>query len=263
MFFKLISIMKFLYSGFYSKIRNPKEIRYILSIFKKEKLLKFIEKEALIAGLGLSWKRYNSNNNFIKRYYKSFDDYIEHQKSKYEKIKDNLFKIEEYDKKFRRVLRARLNNLNIIQPSMKVLCLGARYGSEVKTFLELGNFAVGIDLNPGEENEYVLFGNFHNIQFPSNSVDVIYTNSLDHAFDINDIIKEIRRVLSPDGFLILEAVIGINKKRYPGYYESFWWSKVEDLITIFTDNSFDLMCRSSFSFPWNGEQYLFKKKIEH
>lgn len=260
MLFKLKYILKFLYSEFNRKIMNPKEIRYFINIFKRERLLKFLDREAIKVGIGLSWKLYNSKSTFIKRSYKSYEEYIEHQKSKYEKIKDNISEKVKYDQKFRQVLHKRLINLEIIKSSMKVLCLGARYGSEVKVFLDISCFAVGIDLNPGKMNPHVLYGDFHDIQFPTNSVDIIYTNCLDHVFDMDEIIKEINRVLTLDGFLILDAVVGIKKKRYPGCYESFWWSKPEDLLTIFTNNNFQLISRSSFDFPWKGEQFLLKKR---
>ena len=46
-----------------------------------------------------------------------------------------------------------------------VLCLAARIGTEVKAFLDLGCFAIGIDLNPGTDNRYVVHGDFHDLQF--------------------------------------------------------------------------------------------------
>ncbi len=260
MLFKLKNLIIFLYSEFYRKVKNPKEIRYFLSIFKKKKLLKFLDRKAIQRGLGFSWKLDKSNSGFIKKNYTSYEDYIKHQKSKHEKTKYFISDKLKYDQNFRKILRKRLINLEIIKPGMKVLCLGARFGSEVKAFLDLGCFAVGIDLNPGTMNPYVLYGNFHDIKFPKNSIDVIYTNCLDHIFDIDDIIKEISRVLTSNGFLILDAVIGIREKRYPGCYESFWWSKPEDLISIFTKNNFQLISRSSFNFPWKGEQFLYKRK---
>ena len=36
---------------------------------------------------------------------------------------------------------------------------------EVRAFLDHGAFAVGIDLNPGRDNRYVMVGDFHQLQF--------------------------------------------------------------------------------------------------
>ena len=51
--------------------------------------------------------------------------------------------------------------------------VGARIGTEVKAFLDLGAVAIGIDLNPGENNRYVVYGDFHDLQFASGSIDVV------------------------------------------------------------------------------------------
>jgi hypothetical protein len=48
-------------------------------------------------------------------------------------------------------------------------------------------FSVGIDLNPGPRNGYVLHGDFHNIIFADASIDAVYTNALDHSFDLQEL----------------------------------------------------------------------------
>ena len=48
-----------------------------------------------------------------------------------------------------------------------MLCLGARLGTEVRALHNLGYFAIGIDLNPGVDNPYVLMGDFHKLVFPT------------------------------------------------------------------------------------------------
>ncbi len=86
-----------------------------------------------------------------------------------------------------------------------VLCLGARTGEEVKAFRDLGfKNTKGIDLNPGPNNNYVEKGDFHNLTNKDNEIDTIYTNCLDHSFDLEKIINEINRVMKKDGTLILE-----------------------------------------------------------
>src|SRR3989338_2256161 len=139
---------------------------------------------------------------------------------------------------------------------MNVLCLAARIGTEVKAFLDIGCFAVGIDLNPGIVNKYVVHGDFHDIQFPDHTVDVIFSNSLDHAFDLNKLIKEVKRVLKANGFLILEIVRGTEEGYMPGYYEAAVWEKIDDLLDIFLKSGFDIVNKVNFEYPWRGGQHV-------
>ena len=53
-----------------------------------------------------------------------------------------------------------------------VLCLGARLGGEVRAFTAMGALSIGIDLNPGPNNAYVLPGDFHHLQFAQSVFDV-------------------------------------------------------------------------------------------
>ena len=61
---------------------------------------------------------------------------------------------------------------------------------------------------------------FKDVQFAPNSVDVVYTNSLDHAFDIDRIAREVLKVLKPQGLLLVEAVQGRDQGVNPGFFES-------------------------------------------
>ena len=141
---------------------------------------------------------------------------------------------------------------------MSVLCLGARIGTEVKSFLDLGCFAVGIDLNPGRENRYVLHGDFHELQFAAGSIDMAFTNSLDHVYSVDRLIAEVARVLKPGGLFLLEADRGSGTGKRPGHYETFWWSSIEDVIALFEGARFLLTRRISFERPWVGEQLCFR-----
>ena len=156
--------------------------------------------------------------------------------------------------RYRAALRERLSAQGFVTKGMTALCLAARLGTEVKSFIDLGCFAVGIDLNPGKENKYVVVGDFHDLQFADKSVDVVFSNSLDHAFDFTKLIKEIKRVLSPDGFLILELVKGESEGENPGDYEAQSWKTIDDVLKIFTNDGFVVKKRLDFTYPWNGEQ---------
>jgi len=92
-----------------------------------------------------------------------------------------------------------------------VLCLGARCGGEVEGFIKAGYFAVGIDVNPGPGNRYVMHGDFHDLQFADQSVDMVYTNSLDHAYDMRKLLGEVYRVLKPCGIFYTENKVGVEE----------------------------------------------------
>ena len=246
--------MWYFFAVFFEELKSTiKRPTRILSIVNKNKLHAYVDKIKLQLRLEESWIHYASNQSFRKRVYHTYEEYVHHQKSKLE-----LMDLSDYDVRYRHVLRERLKKLDLLQHGMTVLCLAARIGTEVRSFLDLGHFAIGIDLNPGKKNQYVVHGDFHHIQFPSNSVDVIFTNSLDHVYDIEKVIREIRRVLKPNGLLIIEAASGSGEGKSPDFYESFWWSKVDDLVTLFKKSEFTVMRRSAFRYPWNGEQVCFE-----
>ena len=200
-----------------------------------------------------SWQKYNEK--FEKRLYLTYNDYLEHQKSKLKHLD-----LVEYDIRYRNVLRERLEKLEFLRSGMTVICLAARIGTEVKAFLDIGCFAIGIDLNPGDNNQHVVYGDFHNIQFPSGSVDVVFTNSLDHVFDIKEVINEAKRITKPDGRIIIEVSPGAEEGKSASLYESFWWSKTEDIIVLFSNSHLKLISQRSFTYPWDGNQLCFIKE---
>jgi SAM-dependent methyltransferase len=166
-----------------------------------------------------------------RKEYSSYSEYVSQQKSKLY-IREDFLR-SKYEEKYRTQLFGRLKEQGVVKPGMNVLCLGARLGAEIKSFLDLGCFAIGLDLNPGLSNKYVVYGDFHDIQYPSKVVDVVFTNSLDHAFDLDLLIQEIKRVLKPNGLLILEIVRGDKEDRIPDYYESICWKTIDDLLDVF------------------------------
>jgi SAM-dependent methyltransferase len=212
-----------------------------------DRLQRSLRKRALFRKFGDEWKA--EGDALQKRRYDSYDDYLEHQKAKLE-----THEFGRYDEEFRAALRARLALLDLEWQGRSVLCLGARIGSEVKAFLDLGAFAIGLDLNPGGENRYVVQGDFHDLQFAPNSVDVVYTNSLDHAFDIDRLAREVLKVLKPDGVFLVEAVQGRDQGIHPGFFESFFWKNIDQLVRVFETAGFTVSCRKAISHPWPGEQ---------
>jgi len=204
-----------------------------------------------------SWRVEDSGLSIKQKKYPNYEEYLKHQKSKLELVKD--FKMPEYEIKYNKVLKYRLKR-NHVKKGSRVLCLAARMGSEVRAFRDIGCFAVGIDLNPGKENKLVLYGDFHNLQFADNSVDLVFTNSFDHVYNLERVLREIKRVLVDKGVLILEAMAGVDEGLRPGYWESMSWNKIDDLIDIIKNYNFKLVKRTPIRYPWKGENLVFVSK---
>ena len=198
---------------------------------------------------GLNHGAQELHETFWRRKYDSYEEYLNHQSSKLKQI-DKYFSLSEYDAQFRASLRERVRRL--VHPGMSVLCLGARIGTEVKAFIDLQCFSVGIDISTCQKNKYVLYGDLHDLQFADRSVDAIYTNCLDHVFDLENVIKEMKRVLKDNGRIIIDAAHGTEEGTILGEYESFHWSTVDSLLTKLDSLGLDLLSSENFSYPWNG-----------
>lgn len=192
--------------------------------------------------------------NIQSRSYGSYQEYVSHQKSK---LDQGIGFLKDYDIKYRKGLGKRLAKLDFITGS-SILCLGARTGTEVKAFLDNKAFAVGVDLNPGKDNEYVVVGDFHKLQYADESVDVVFTNSLDHVLDINKVLVEIYRILKKDGKFIIDIEkhtgVGIDK------WSSFWWKNSKELIDLIESNGFKCISKDNINCLWFNEQLILKKE---
>ncbi len=175
-----------------------------------------------------------------KRSYKNYNEYLKHQGNKLtigvrKKIKKFM---PEYIDSSIHSFEKRINKFKTMIGKGKVLCLGARTGAEVVAFRNLGfPDTMGIDINPGKDNPYVIKGDFHNMQFRDNNFDIIYTNCIDHAWDLKKFNEEVNRVLVPNGRLVLEIDHTVNKSKNnrlkiiskKSKYESIIWESVKDI----------------------------------
>jgi SAM-dependent methyltransferase len=193
------------------------------------------------------------------RRYSTYEEYKEHQASKLAGLK-----LDEYNKRLRDELASRIKQVPEVRRGATVLCLGARLGPECQSFIDSGAVAIGIDLNPGPGNRFVVSGDFHEVQYADRSFDAVYTNALDHAFDLERVITEIRRVLKQKGVLIAEIVRGSKDEggREPGEFESVWWEHVDDLIARIERNGFTVRSRERFDWPWGGDQVVFVRSTD-
>jgi len=175
-----------------------------------------------------------------RRKYKGYKEYLKHQSKKMDigvKKKINKF-MPEYFSNNVRSFEKRIGKFKKYIKTGQVLCLGARTGAEVVAFRNLGfKDTIGIDINPGENNEYVIKGDFHNMKFKNNSFDIVYCNCIDHSWDLRKLSKEIFRVSKDDAFLLLEIdhLVKKSKKerksllKRDSKYESVMWDDFDDI----------------------------------
>ena len=175
---------------------------------------------------------------FARRSYKDYDEYLDHQAAKLKQIEHRLYETYEEDlAEFRRRFKGCLP----LAEARNVVCLGARLGTEVRALHSLGYFSVGVDLNPGEENNYVLHGDFHHLVFPDNSADAVYCNALDHVLNLEKFLAEISRILRPGGLFVADLLEGFEEGFTPGKYEAMVWRTREGFIEDISQQGFDML----------------------
>ena len=189
--------------------------------------------------------------------YNSYDEYVGHQKKKVGLMSGDFL---ELGKEFGHNLEERIRIYGYAKRGMSVLCLGARLGYEVGAFINQGCFAVGVDLNPGKDNRYVVTGDFHNLVWADSSIDAVYTNSLDHSFDLEKVISEIVRVLKDGGFMFLEVCDGTEEGYKFDYYESCSWKRSSDVVDLFEKFGFMEIADFRYRKPDIGKHVVLKLK---
>ncbi|GAB1420951.1 hypothetical protein MASR2M15_10790 [Anaerolineales bacterium] len=145
------------------------------------------------------------NQGIIRRDYADYDEYVEHQKQKL----DEIAKLKggfapEVLAGYRQTFFNRFKYLsNYLNRQAVIVCAGARQGTEVEVLRDMGyKNAIGIDLNPGANNPYVKVGDFMHMDYEDESVDLIYTNCIDHAFDLDQFFAEHARVIKSNGYVL-------------------------------------------------------------
>ena len=137
----------------------------------------------------------------------SYAQYEARQWSKFGQGNGTLTKaIVHYDKRNEQDLRSVLQRYSSLVSS-PVLCVGARLGGEVKAFQSLPHvsLAIGVDFNPGERNEWVMYGDAHKLhRFKNGTFGTVFSNVLDHILYVPLFVAEARRVLAPRGILLID-----------------------------------------------------------
>ena len=159
-------------------------------------------------------RRYLSPKQIIKtRKYSDYNKYLNFQKEKTEdpeRIK-KWFN-EEWEEKYNGFKEIFTRNEEYLQNKSKAICLGSRTGQEVKVLLSLGINAIGIDLVPFPP--YTIEGDIHDLQYPNNSFDLIFTNILDHSLYPEKFCGEMERVCRSSGIIIMHMQLGIDGDIY-------------------------------------------------
>ncbi len=154
---------------------------------------------------------YEKDPGFRYRKFTDYAEYVDYQKLKFDRIityrggfsRRVIFR-------YRRTFYRRFKQLLSILPDKQatMICLGARQGTEVEVLRDLGyKKAYGIDLNPGPNNPHVRPGDFMHVDAVDSSVDFIYSNSIDHSYDLDEFFKEQSRILKPDGIAIFDIAL--------------------------------------------------------
>jgi SAM-dependent methyltransferase len=141
----------------------------------------------------------------------------------------------------------------------KILCLGARTGCEVIGARNAGfDGSMGIDLHPMGDKNVVIKGDWHDIPFPDGSFENVFSNSVDHCYDIEKLITEICRVLKPKGrvYLMLSGKQMLKTKKDRGLYmrqsQNFlFWEDGLDLAAEFEKHGFKLLKHDIRKTNWN------------
>jgi hypothetical protein len=176
------------------------------------------------------WKKEFENGELKYRNYASYEEYLEHQKAKFDEIirihggfdaKTTIkYRLNFYDR-FRKLPQ-------YLPRDAKILCAGARQGTEVQVLRELGfSHAQGIDLNPGPNNPYVKEGDFLRLAEPDSSLDLIYSNAVDHAFNLDDLFREHARAIKPSGFAYYDIAM-----QNGGVFEAVHWNSEEAVFQV-------------------------------
>ncbi len=171
--------------------------------------------------------------SIVYRDYCSYDEYLAHQTYKFTvmlKLKGGFSNADILH--YRNTFYNRFRHIDRLLPkSALILCLGARQGTEVEVLRDLGfRNAVGIDLNPGEDNPLVLKGDFMSLDCADQTLDMIYTNCLDHAFNLERFFQENARVLKTNGYAIYDIAMQSQPAGFA--FESVMWNSEEAVFLL-------------------------------
>jgi len=174
------------------------------------------------------WKQQQTALGLRYRDYENYEEYKQHQAQKTcEIMKIGGGFTNSVIVRQRLTFWRRFHRLTIPKDSV-ILCAGARFGTEVEVLHDLGyQNAYGIDLEPGPNNKYVKKGDFMNIDCEDSSIDMIYSNAIDHAFDLEAFFTEHSRVIKDFGLIIYDI-----PNHHSGAFEAVEWNSDNTIFML-------------------------------
>lgn len=168
------------------------------------------------------------------RQYKDYDEYMNHQREKTanEEMMDPIIQRKEIrEKKFYEYFdNSGIKDMLPPTDATRFLCLGARLGGEVRALRTMGyKQSLGVDLCPLALE--VLQADFHHLPFKNETFSGVYSNSLDHCYDLKAVLNEADRILKPGGYIVLN--LGINAGM--GEYESVVIESPDEITSLLPD----------------------------
>lgn len=205
-------------------------------------------------------KKYRIEKSIDDRLLMIYDDYESYLSHQAEKLNKNRKTVEVSDQEYRKIILSRYRNFKYIDCESIGLCMGARLGGEVKAFNEISRVTVGIDINPGDKNEFVLYGDVHKTVFNEASFDFIFTNIIDHILLPEKFYCEIHRLLKIGGIFITELA---SARPREGSYEVLDTTNIKKVIADIEKNlklqSKSEVVNKTNYINWTGTQLIFKK----
>lgn len=190
-----------------------------------------------------------------RRFYDSYEDYLDHQREKLHKKKDSIL---EYDKEYETIVCERYGSVCDWR-GKSIICLAARLGGEVRAFKTLGALAIGIDVEPGSMNCHVLHGDFHNVQFPDSTFDAAFTNAIDHVYNLTSFLREVHRLLKDGGYFYVE-LCKVSPARYEALDTSNSKPVIETIQRFFHVESSDEVFNKTSFVEWSGSMLKLRRK---
>lgn len=137
----------------------------------------------------------------VVREYHDYSDYINHQQEKtLDPKRRKKWLGKEWKTKLKAFKEAFISALGNDLSGKRCLGICARTGQEIQAFKDLGADAIGIDIVPCKP--LVIEGDMHNMPFPDNEFDIVFSNSFDHALHPEKVVKEVIRVIKPNSFVL-------------------------------------------------------------
>jgi hypothetical protein len=162
----------------------------------------------------------------FERYYSSYQDYLTHQAEK----TNNPELPKRHQLNWDRTVIAFRKTFEILKPILPHdavgLCLGARCGEEVAALRSLGyQNTYGIDIVP--HPPLVRQGDMNRVECRDHSYDFLFSNAIDHAYDIETFLGEVNRIARPTATVLFHVALN-----HFGNYESIVVESADELINM-------------------------------